>query len=280
MLSNLVDLVKLQILSVGTGPLQLGAALPAFRGQEALIDGGLYTYSIQQGSNYELGQGTYDVGAGTLSRGVILSSYGSEAVPLSPNAICTFTVTAADLRIPGPPGAPGADGIGEPGTPGAPGTLILSGAIDPTVDDGNDGDFYINTATSVFFGPRVDGVWPAGVSLKGQNADYAIAGNAVASILANEILTDHAVVRACAIAANFAGSVCSVGTNPAASFVLTVTKNGAAAGTITISTAGVVTFASTGGAPIALAVGDVVTVTGPAVADASIARLRYTLKGN
>ena len=282
-LSTLVDLTKVTILSVGTGPLLLGAAVPGFRGQEALVTGNLYTYSIQQGANYELGTGTYDGGAGTLTRGVILSSYGNAAIPLTPNGICTFTVMAADLRVPGPPGNPGAPGgPGNPGNPGANGTVIYSGLADPTVGVGAVGDFYINTTSAVLFGPKTNSgttPWASFVSIKGTNADYAIAGFAVGAITASEILTDHIVVRACSFAANFAGSQCSVGTNPAATFTLTVSKNGATVGTISIATSGAVTFSTTGGTAVVLAIGDVVTVTAQAGADASIARLRYTLKG-
>lgn len=230
-LPTLVDLTKIQILSVGTGPLQLGAAVTAFRGQEALITGGTYTYSIQQGANFETGTGIYDGGAGTLTRVVKISSYGNAAIPLTPNGVCTFTVFASDLRVPGPPGNPGPAGTGTPGS-------------------------------------------------NGSNADYAIAGFAVSSVQANEILTDHIIVRACQFQANFNGSQCSVGTNPTAPFVLGVAKNGVACGTISISTGGVVTLATVGGVPVLLAEGDLVTVTAPASADATLARLRYTLKGS
>jgi hypothetical protein len=110
--------------------------------------------------------------------------------------------------------------------------------------------------------------------------DYAIGGAASNNILSNEVLTDHPVIRAFTFAANFAGSYASVGTNPAATFVLTVSKNGATIGTISIATTGVATFATTGGTTVSFAAGDLFTVTAPSTVDASIARLRYTFKGN
>lgn len=118
-ISTLVDLVKIIITNTGTSTLQLGAAVDGFRGQSALIDGETYNYSIQQGSNYEVGTGIYTAGDQTLSRGVIFSSYGNTPFPLSPNAVCTFPALAGDFQIPGPPGVPGAPG--EPGIPGPPG---------------------------------------------------------------------------------------------------------------------------------------------------------------
>jgi len=56
--------------------------------------------------------------------------------------------------------------VGAPGTPGADGLTILNGTIPPT-SEGVDGDFYIDTALSVIYGPKAAGSWPAGIELKG-----------------------------------------------------------------------------------------------------------------
>jgi hypothetical protein len=66
----------------------------------------------------------------------------------------------AGLMFRGPQGPQG-----PAGEDGADGRTILSGTVDPTTE-GVDGDFYLNTATSVLFGPK-NGTWPAGVSLIG-----------------------------------------------------------------------------------------------------------------
>ncbi len=50
---------------------------------------------------------------------------------------------------------------------GAVVNTILSGNQPPKSDDGIDGDFYIDTKALNFFGPKVKGRWPAGVSLRG-----------------------------------------------------------------------------------------------------------------
>lgn len=43
---------------------------------------------------------------------------------------------------------------------------ILTGTLNPPMPaTGVDGDYYINTDTSTFYGPKAAGVWPAGVSL-------------------------------------------------------------------------------------------------------------------
>lgn len=80
---------------------------------------------------------------------------------------------------------------------------------------------------------------------------------------ANQVLFLHSVTDACTIADNFAGSVGDVGTNPAVTFTMDVSVNGASVGTIEISAGGVFSFNTTGGA-INLVAGDVVKVTAPA----------------
>ena len=61
------------------------------------------------------------------------------------------------------------------GTDGTDGRTILSGEVDPTTE-GEDGDFYLNTATSTLFGPKAAGTWPAGVLLKGADGTDGIDG--------------------------------------------------------------------------------------------------------
>lgn len=72
----------------------------------------------------------------------------------------------------GPQGAVGPQGAtgpaGTPGTPGLDGRTVLNGTADPQNTEGADGDFYLNTATNVLFGPKTAGIWPTpGVDLVG-----------------------------------------------------------------------------------------------------------------
>src|ERR1700678_2868315 len=75
----------------------------------------------------------------------------------------------------GPQGSAGGP-VGPQGPAGASGLSVLSGAVDPTAAVGVDGDFYINDATSTIFGPKVAGVWPAGISLIGATGSQGPAG--------------------------------------------------------------------------------------------------------
>jgi len=57
--------------------------------------------------------------------------------------------------------------IGAAGADGVDGNLILSGAGAPSSGTGANGDFYINTTSSILYGPKAAGAWPSGVSLVG-----------------------------------------------------------------------------------------------------------------
>jgi hypothetical protein len=64
---------------------------------------------------------------------------------------------------------------------GLDGRTILYGSEAPEAGDGNDGDFYLDSATYDLYGPKASGTWPAGVSLTGQ-ADAAAASEAAAAL--------------------------------------------------------------------------------------------------
>lgn len=63
-------------------------------------------------------------------------------------------------------GPQGPRGIkGDTGLPGINGKTILSGTLNPSNGLGTDGDFYINTNTYTFFGPKAAGAWSTGTSM-------------------------------------------------------------------------------------------------------------------
>lgn len=97
---------------------------------------------------------------------------------------------------------------------------------------------------------------------------------------ATELIYAERFARAVNFTANWSGSYgYDPVTNPAASFVITVKKNGSTVGTITISTAGAYTFATSGGAAVSFVAGDYIEFFGPGVADTQIADLGLTLAG-
>lgn len=77
---------------------------------------------------------------------------------------------------------------------------------------------------------------------------------------------------------DWAGSYGHVGTNPTSSAVFTIKKNGSSIGSISISTGGVFTFATTGAATT-LAAGDRLTIEAPNPQDATLADIGFNLAG-
>jgi len=85
----------------------------------------------------------------------------------------------------GPTGATGATGAvgpaGPAGADGKNGSVIYSGTADPSATVGAVGDFYINLTTGLLFGPKTDGGWGTGVSLKGATGATGAAGSKIYS---------------------------------------------------------------------------------------------------
>lgn len=99
-----------------------------------------------------------------------------------------------------------------------------------------------------------------------------------ASPVASEILLIHVFAETVDFTDDWTGAQKYVGTNPTATATLTIKKNGASIGSISISTAGAATFATTGGATQFVA-GDVMTVEAQLAPDASLANCAFTFKG-
>jgi len=76
---------------------------------------------------------------------------------------------AGDTGPSGPAGPQGPPGLqGAQGPAGADGNTVLNGTGAPADTAGHDGDFYIDTAADVLYGPKTGGTWPAnGTSLVG-----------------------------------------------------------------------------------------------------------------
>lgn len=120
-----------------------------------------------------------------------------------------------------------------------------------------------------------DSTQTLGLAWKAQPYDVTsfLAGNPVASGL----VLGLTFARAVNFLSNFSGSVGTVGTNPTASAVYTVKKNGSSVGTVAISTAGAFTFSTSGA--VSFASGDRMTITAPTVQDATLGDVAMTLAG-
>lgn len=115
-------------------------------------------------------------------------------------------------------------------------------------------------------------------SATGSNA-YDIRSGFTSTPTSSEVLDTIMVGRALTIPANMSGSIGTIGTNPTGSFAIDVKDDGTTIGTITISTGGTFTFATTSGAEKSVAAGSVLTFVAPSSTDATAANAVWTILG-
>lgn len=93
----------------------------------------------------------------------------------------------------------------------------------------------------------------------------------------SQLLYKYVTPRAFTIPDDFAGARGHVGTNPTGSFVMTVSVAGSSVGTITVSTGGAFTFATTGGS-VAVSAGERIEIAAPSGTDATVADIAVTMQ--
>jgi len=86
----------------GTGTITLGSAVSGYQTFAAagVSDGDSVRYTIEDGTNWEIGTGTYTASGTTLSRTPSESSSGGSAINLSGDATVFITAAAADIMQP------------------------------------------------------------------------------------------------------------------------------------------------------------------------------------
>jgi len=96
----LVNRAKMGTATTGTGTITLGSAETGYQtfADAGVTDGQVVRYVIEDGSDWEIGTGTYTASGTTLSRTVSESSNADAALNLSGSAVVYVSATDADFR--------------------------------------------------------------------------------------------------------------------------------------------------------------------------------------
>lgn len=96
---KLVNRAKMSTATTGTGTITLGSAESGYQSfaDAGVADGETVRYVIEDGTDWEIGTGTYTASGTTLSRTVTESSNSDAAINLSGSAVVFVTVAAQDF---------------------------------------------------------------------------------------------------------------------------------------------------------------------------------------
>lgn len=95
----LVNRAKMATSTTGTGTITLGSAEAGYQtfADAGVSDGDVVRYVIEDGDNWEIGNGTYTASGTTLSRSVVESNNSDAAINLSGNAVVFVSATENDV---------------------------------------------------------------------------------------------------------------------------------------------------------------------------------------
>lgn len=96
----LVNRAKMGTATTGTGTITLGSAESGYQSfaDAGVTDGQVVRYVIEDGTDWEIGSGTYTASGTTLTRTVSESSNSDAAINLSGSAVVYVSATDADFR--------------------------------------------------------------------------------------------------------------------------------------------------------------------------------------
>lgn len=94
------DRVKVATATTGTGTITMGTAAYGYRSfpQAGVPDGARVNYVLEDGANWEIGEGVYTAAGFTLARNVRLSSNSNALISLSGSASLMIVTTSEDIE--------------------------------------------------------------------------------------------------------------------------------------------------------------------------------------
>ena len=164
--------------TTGTGTITLGSAATGYQtfANAGITNGQTVRYAIEDGTNFEIGSGTYTSSGTTLTRSVTESSNSDSAISLSGTAVVFVTATVADIFINDGSSALTTTGLITSGTLDVNGASQFDGTVSVGVNDtGHDVKFFGDTASAYM-------LWDA-------SADDLILGGAAGLIVPDGQLT-------------------------------------------------------------------------------------------
>ena len=164
--------------TTGTGTITLGSAATGYQtfASAGITNGQTVRYAIEDGTNFEIGSGTYTSSGTTLTRSVTESSNSDSAISLSGTAVVFVTATVADIFINDGSSALTTTGLITSGTLDVNGASQFDGTVSVGVNDtGHDVKFFGDTASAYM-------LWDA-------SADDLILGGAAGLIVPDGQLT-------------------------------------------------------------------------------------------
>ena len=101
-MATLANRVKVETATTGTGTITLGSAIAGYQtfADAGISNGSTVVYTIEDGTDWEIGTGTYTSGTNTLTRSVTESSNSDNALSLTGNAKVFISPRAQDIVQP------------------------------------------------------------------------------------------------------------------------------------------------------------------------------------